>query len=260
MSSGGSTVSEDGLADSLHSMLNVSDKLQNGEDIHNTQDTENYLSSVGLKEQNIIPGTVEHAQRNAISAAAAVDSTGLVLKKWALSGDPAVNKLSRLEERLRKMQESSVPFKHPGSGNIPVSPVHPSTQTQVQQKQAPVALKAPPAPPPAYAASNVENIPQNNQTRSSGNQKFKSAVNSVAAANRFTNAGKSANNIIVQSSGDSVAESTSTRDKAPKVNSNNQKFKATARTVAAANRLGKGIGGNNLSNEQQNLINMTKNM
>ncbi len=38
----------------------------------------------GLQKDSAVPGTKEGALRTAISAAAAVDTTGLMLKKWAL--------------------------------------------------------------------------------------------------------------------------------------------------------------------------------
>lgn len=44
------------------------------------------------------------AARTAIEAAAAVDYTGVVLKKWSLQGESGVDKLRRLEARLARIK------------------------------------------------------------------------------------------------------------------------------------------------------------
>lgn len=115
MSNGGGTVSEDQMTDSMQNVANVAGHIQSGQSIPQSPETQRYLDMIGA----------EAAQRNAISAAAAVDPTGTVLKKWALSGDPAMSKLSRLEERLRKMQESNVPFSGSMSSSQPPPPPPP---------------------------------------------------------------------------------------------------------------------------------------
>jgi hypothetical protein len=115
MSNGGGTVSEDQMSDSMQNVAQVAGHIQNGSRIPQSPETQKYLDMVG--------GGA--AQRNAISAAAAVDPTGTVLQKWALSGDPAMSKLSRLEERLRKMQESNVPFTASGGMNSSLPPPPP---------------------------------------------------------------------------------------------------------------------------------------
>ena len=90
---GASTVSEEQMMSSMHNMLGVAGQLQGGIPIPVNRDTEKYLEKVGLTSQTTV-GTAQAAQRNAISAAAAVDSTGVMLKKWALS---VSNKRSRVQ-------------------------------------------------------------------------------------------------------------------------------------------------------------------
>lgn len=82
---GASTVSEDQLINSMHNMMGVASQLQEGVPIPVNPDTEKYLQKVGLPANQMHAGSPQAAQRNAISAAAAVDSTGVMLKKWAIS-------------------------------------------------------------------------------------------------------------------------------------------------------------------------------
>jgi len=154
MSNGGGTVSEDQLADSMQNVATVSSQIQSGQNIPQSPETQKYLDMVGGAP----------AQRNAISAAAAVDPTGTVLKKWALSGDPAMSKLSRLEERLRKMQESNVPFTASNGMNSslppPPPPVdHPTSHDHGYGSQYDQYMPAPGAQP-TLTASNLKSPPR----------------------------------------------------------------------------------------------------
>src|SRR3546814_4342362 len=50
-----------------------------------------------------------NAARTAIEAAAAVDYTGVVLKKWSMQGESGVEKLRRLEARLARVKAAQDP-------------------------------------------------------------------------------------------------------------------------------------------------------
>ena len=64
-------MSEDQLTGSLMNMMNVADKLQNGQHIETNEATSQYLDSVGLSNPGA-PGSQEAAQRHAIAAVGAV--------------------------------------------------------------------------------------------------------------------------------------------------------------------------------------------
>jgi hypothetical protein len=77
---------------------------------------------------------VQASQRSAIAAAAAIDKSGLMLQKWAMTGDSIVDKLSRFEEHVQRMD-----------GDTHKSPSTPSRDAAVssQATYAPSGVKQP---------------------------------------------------------------------------------------------------------------------
>jgi hypothetical protein len=61
------------------------------------------------------------AARTAIEAAAAVDYTGVVLKKWSLQGESGVDKLRRLEARLARIKAAQAAIQESKLSSTPVN-------------------------------------------------------------------------------------------------------------------------------------------
>jgi hypothetical protein len=76
--------------------------------------------------------TSQASQRNAIAATAAIDKSGLMLQKWAMTGDSIIDKLSRLENSVQRME-----------GNFQKPPTAPQQQ--------PSPTKTPPLSPAQHA-------------------------------------------------------------------------------------------------------------
>jgi hypothetical protein len=83
------------------------------------------------------------SQRNAIAATAAIDKSGLMMQKWAMTGDSIIDKLSRLENRVQRMEGN---FQKPATAPQP-SPGRTPPLSPGQHAYAPggsVSLKHPP--------------------------------------------------------------------------------------------------------------------
>lgn len=101
-----SDVSGDQMLQSMKDMLSISSQIKAGNKIPVSSDIEIYLENLGISNINEPQiNNVLEAQRNAISAVAAVDASGRLLRKWAVSGDTCLDKLMRLENRLKRLEE-----------------------------------------------------------------------------------------------------------------------------------------------------------
>jgi len=96
----------------------TSSSLLQGRTIYPTELTEKYLKSVNLSINDMNDkglDTYQNAQRIAMCAVSSIDPSASMLKMWDAGGNSAVDKLTKLEKRLQKM-EQSMGYKSVSSG------------------------------------------------------------------------------------------------------------------------------------------------
>lgn len=141
-----SEMTSDQLMQSMRDIIDVSSRVKSGTTIPLPAEAEAYLESLGYGEAVVKAGSLQAAQRKAMSAAASLDHTGTMLRKWEMAGDSAADKLRRLEERLQRLARSSA-------------------GTENQLSAIPAALKLNPNPASALAAAySANNRPVEDQS------------------------------------------------------------------------------------------------
>lgn len=80
-----STVTAEFMEESMNDMILVSNQISSNQPIQVSESTNVYLEEMGLGEDESELDGSKASQRNAIAAAAAVDRSGLMLQKWAMT-------------------------------------------------------------------------------------------------------------------------------------------------------------------------------
>lgn len=80
-----STVTAEFIEESMNDMMFVSNQITANQPIQVSDSTYVYLDELGLGEDQSDADGSKASQRNAIAAAAAVDRSGLMLQKWAMT-------------------------------------------------------------------------------------------------------------------------------------------------------------------------------
>eukprot|EP01038_Epipyxis_sp_PR26KG_P007064 gene7064-9642_t len=100
-----STVSNEQLIQTENDIAVVVMAMQSQEKIEISSDLESYLSNHGLNEDETMDN-IQQSQRSAITIANTIDRSGVILRKWDLMGDSAIEKLMRFEDVLTSDNES----------------------------------------------------------------------------------------------------------------------------------------------------------
>ncbi|KAJ1412142.1 hypothetical protein B484DRAFT_422924 [Ochromonadaceae sp. CCMP2298] len=97
-----STVTPEQLQASMEDTAALADLISGQGALPVSEEVDAYLGEVGLGSQEADGDVTIASQRTAVAATAAFDKSGLLLKKWSMSGDSIVDKLSRFEQQVRR--------------------------------------------------------------------------------------------------------------------------------------------------------------
>ena len=158
MIASGGLMSKEQEVQSMRDVCSVAEHIKTGQNVPVSHDTEDYLQLQGLGADSSAnkPGTLEAAQRAAIAAIAAVDTSGGgLLRKWAIMGDSGASKLQRLEQRMQRLEASETTR---GPHVPPYSPNTPSLSTGYRGANAAAATTS--------SSSSSSHTPAANRSRS----------------------------------------------------------------------------------------------
>lgn len=146
-----SELTSDQVIESLKDSIDVAAVVTGGRPIAASQETEEELKKQGLGAGEVRKGSRQAAFRAAQIAAALVDPTGgKILKQWAAQGNAANEKLLRLEERLKVIQDKDLKEEAAAGDFGPPSasaftPPPPSLPQALPQAQARARARMPPS-------------------------------------------------------------------------------------------------------------------
>ena len=90
----------------MNDVRDVCGLVRAGKQVRVSTESEGWLSGCGLGPEVMNEdASVEASKRIGLSVAAAVDPTGLILRKWSLMSQTPHDKLNRFESRLKKLSE-----------------------------------------------------------------------------------------------------------------------------------------------------------
>jgi hypothetical protein len=98
------SISSDQMVQSLKDMMAVSSVVQAHKPLPLSKQTDEFLVENGLSADDAERSIFRMSQRSAIAATAAVDKSGMMVKKWQLAGDSILDKLNQFENSIRNFE------------------------------------------------------------------------------------------------------------------------------------------------------------